>query len=119
MYKEELLDLYSEKLNYGSLDKNEKTHEGESYNPACDDKIHIELSVKDGKIIDARFNGKACFISTVSACVLTEKIKGIDVKDALNLNKANLDKFLDMKIIETRIKCELLPLEALKEALRK
>ena len=51
----------------------------------------------------------------ISAAALTEKIKRMKVENALKLNKKDLDKLLGINIIPTRIKCELLPLEALKK----
>jgi nitrogen fixation NifU-like protein len=113
LYKEELLEIYSEKPNYGKL-KN-KTHELKLRNPICDDEITLELKIKNGKIIDAKFYGVNCFVTTVSSSVLTEKIKGMKVEDALKLTKKDIDEWLGIKITPGRIRCELLALDALKK----
>jgi nitrogen fixation NifU-like protein len=113
MYQEHILDLYERRPNFGKL-KN-KTHELKHKNPICNDEITLDLEVKEGKIVDARFYGISCFISTVSAAALTEKIKGMKISDIQRLNKEDMDKFLGINIIPTRIACELLPLEALKK----
>jgi len=112
IHKEELMDIYSEKLNFGKL-KN-KTNSGTLKNPGCEDEFTLELDIKKGKINDAKFHGTGCVISTVSVSVLTEKIKGMDLENAKKLTKKDLDHLLGIEIIPTRIKCELLSLEILK-----
>ncbi|PJE81895.1 Fe-S cluster protein [Candidatus Pacearchaeota archaeon CG10_big_fil_rev_8_21_14_0_10_32_42] len=112
IYKEEIMEIYSEKPNFGKL-KN-KTHEATLKNPSCNDEFTIELEIDKGKINDAKFHGKGCVISTISASVLTQKIKGMNLHDVKKLTKKDLDKFIGLEIIPTRIKCELLPLEILR-----
>jgi len=112
IYKEEIMDIYSEKPNFGHL--KEKTHEGKRTNPGCEDEFTIELNIKNNKIVNAKFHGKGCVISTVSTSVLLEKIKGKTLLEVQNLNKKDIDEFLGIEIIPTRIKCELLPLEIIR-----
>lgn len=114
-FREELLDIYSEKPNYGKLDM--VTHKATLNNPACDDVIYLELNVVDGKIVDAGFTGNGCLINIISNCVFLSKIKGMDVEDVLKLSKKDVDDFLGMEIIPLRAKCELLALEAAKKML--
>ena len=113
MHRQELLDLYAEKPNYGVLSA--KTHEIIINNPACSDKIILQLEVKNSTIIDAKFSGETCLISTISAGVLLEKIKGMKIEDALKIKKEDIDNLLGVEVIVTRVKCELLALEALKK----
>jgi nitrogen fixation NifU-like protein len=112
IYKEEIMEIYSEKPNFGKLEG--KTHEAKLKNPGCEDEFKIELKVEGGKIKDAKFTGKGCVISTVSTAILTEKIKGMRLSDAQRMSKKDMDKFLGMEVIPTRMKCELLGLEILK-----
>jgi nitrogen fixation protein NifU and related proteins len=116
MYSEEILDLYSQRPNVGFLE--DKTHEGNQDNPTCGDEIHVELKIEKGIIKDIKYtNKKNCFVTILSVSVLTEKIKGMNVEEVKNLTKEDIDKMIGKKIIETRIKCELMPLEAIKKAL--
>jgi nitrogen fixation NifU-like protein len=116
MYTEEILDLYAEKPNYGVL--NSKTHSADRENPVCGDEINVELDIENGIVKDAKYtNKKGCFVTVVSASALTEKIKGMKVEDIMKLTKKDIDELLGKEIIETRIKCELLPLEAIKKAI--
>lgn len=113
IHKQELLELYSEKPNFGEL-KN-KTHTVKHQNPSCDDEIIIDLKIKNNQIIDAKFHGISCFVSTISASALLENIKGKTIEEIKKMSKEDIDKFLGTEIIPTRINCELLPLEALKK----
>ncbi len=117
MHRQELLDLYSERPNYGTLST--KTHEIRINNPACSDVILLQLEIKNDKIMNAKFSGETCLISTVSAGVFLEKIKGMKVEDALKIKKEDIDKLLGVEVIVTRVKCELLALEALKKIFSK
>jgi len=116
MYQDELLEIYSEKPNFGNL--KDATHSKKLKNMGCKDEFTIQLKVKNEKILDAKFKGFGCVISTVSASLLTEKLKGMKLKEIKKLNKSDMDKFLGIKIIPTRAKCELLALEATKQALK-
>jgi len=113
IYKQHLIELYSERKNFGEL-KN-KTHQVKFKNPVCNDEIIIDLCIKNRKIIDAKFRGITCFISTVSAEAILENIKGKKISEIKKLSKRDVDNFLGTEIISTRIPCELMPLEALKK----
>lgn len=113
IYKRHIMELYSEKPHYGEL-KN-KTHQVKHVNPICNDEIIIDLIVKNGKIADAKFHGKTCFITSVSASALLENVIGKTVGEAKKLTQKDLNKFLGIDVIPTRIKCEMMPLEAIKK----
>ena len=102
IYKKHILELYSEKPHFGKL-KN-LTHILKQKNPVCDDEITIELNVdkKTNKILDAKFSGIVCFVSTISASVLLENIKGKTISQVKKLTKKDIDKFLGIEIQPTK-----------------
>lgn len=104
--------MYSERPNFGELE--DKTHEVIEKHPSCNDEIKIQLRVEGNKIIDAKFSGKLCFVSMVSAEALMENIKGMNIEEIKNLSKKDIDRFLGAEITSTRMDCELFPLESLK-----
>ena len=113
MYAEEIMEIYSEKPNFGRL--KDATHSATLKNSGCKDEFTLELKIDDdGKILDAKFHGNGCVISTVAASILTEKIKGMKLSEAQKLTKKEMDKFLGIEIIPTKVKCELLGLEILR-----
>jgi nitrogen fixation NifU-like protein len=116
MYKKHILELYKNPSNFGIL-KN-ATHSGTEYNSVCGDEITVNLIIKDNIIKDAKFSGSGCAISLVSASLLTEKIKGMNKKDIKSLNSGDIKKLFKTKMSNSRIKCMLLPLEAVKKALK-
>ena len=116
MYKEHILELYKSPSNYGTMEN--PTNKDTEYNSMCGDEITIQLKVKNGKILDAKFSGSGCVISMVSASLLTEKLKGEKIEDVKKFEKNEILKLLKIKINPARIKCALLPSEATKKALR-
>ncbi len=115
MYKEHILDLYKNPRNKGVLEN--PTNEATKYNPLCGDEIKIQLILNNNKIINVNFSGQGCAISQASASLLTEKIKNMNLNEVKKLNKEDILNLLKIPISYTRIKCALLPLEAIKEAL--
>ena len=55
------------------------------FNPICGDDFNIYLQIENGIIIDATFNGAGCAISTASASLMTEAVKGKSIVDARKL----------------------------------
>ena len=116
MYKEHILDLYKNPINSGKLEK--PTHKHKEVNSLCGDDITIYLSVKNNIVKDIKFTAKGCAISIASASLITEKIKGMNIDEVRNLDEGSVKKLLKIPIIYTRIKCALLPLEAVKGAIK-
>ncbi len=87
----ELRDLYQEII----LDHNKRprnfrrpehpTHEAHGNNPLCGDKVTVYVTVEDGIVTDAAFEGRGCAISTASASLMTEMVKGRKIEDAREL----------------------------------
>ena len=116
IYPRHILELYKNPSNFGLLEN--PTHESTEYNSICGDEITVQILVKDGKISNAKFSGSGCVLSIVVASLLTNKIKGMKIKDVKNLDKDDIKKLFKTKINSARIKCALLPLEATKKALK-
>ena len=115
-YQERISEHYRNPRNFGKI-TGSYLH-GRAHNPACGDDIEIYLKVDNGKISDVKFYGKGCGVSTASASMLTEKVKGMTVTMAKNLKKEYIFEMLGVKKIETpRIVCALLCLNALLKAL--
>jgi len=78
----DLRDLYQELiLDHGRRPRNFKPLEGatrsaEGYNPLCGDKVKIYVKMDGDVIKDISFEGAGCAISTASASIMTETLKG-------------------------------------------
>lgn len=74
LYQEVILDHHKKPRNFRKLEGECRQIEG--YNPLCGDKFTVFLKV-DGEVIrDVSFQGSGCAISTASASLMTESLKG-------------------------------------------
>ena len=74
LYQELILDHGRRPRNFRALDG--ATRKAEGYNPLCGDKVKIYVKM-DGDIVkDISFEGAGCAISTASASIMTETLKG-------------------------------------------
>lgn len=75
LYQEVILDHGKNPRNFRHPDDANRTAHG--FNPMCGDTLFIYLKVDDqGMIQDCAFMGKGCAISTASASLMTEILKG-------------------------------------------
>ena len=120
IYRERILDHYKHPRNFGHLSRIDFSNE--SYNSTCGDKIRMELTcrsknAKHNAIIDdVRFSGIGCAISQASASLLTEFIKGKSIEKIMKLTREDIMALLQTALTPSRVKCALLPLEALHKA---
>lgn len=86
LYQELILDHGRRPRNLRSMEQPSRTAEG--YNPLCGDKVKIFVKL-DGDIVrDISFEGAGCAISTASASIMTETIKGKTRSEAEELFQA-------------------------------
>ena len=74
LYQELIVDHYRRPHNFGPLAGANRRAEG--FNPLCGDHLSLSLKVVDGVIEDACFEGAGCAISTASASLMTDALKG-------------------------------------------
>jgi nitrogen fixation NifU-like protein len=61
------------------------THHADGDNPLCGDRLRLELDVAGDVIRDLRFEGNGCAISTASASLMSEAVKGRTRAEAAEL----------------------------------
>ena len=76
LYRDVILDHNKRPRNFGRIEPSDSHAEG--HNPLCGDRLTVWLRLKDDRIEDIRFEGKGCAISTASASLMTEAVKGKD-----------------------------------------
>ena len=87
-----------------------KTHSG--VNITCGDHVRIYLKLDGERIVEATWEGEGCAISTASASLLTEELKGKTLKEAQEFSKEDLFEMLGIKDLGPgRVKCVTLSLE--------
>lgn len=87
LYQETILDHSKRPRNFHVM--TDANRHAEGYNPLCGDKLRLYLKVEGDIVQDASFEGSGCAISTASASLMTESLKGKTREEALKL----LDKF--------------------------
>jgi nitrogen fixation protein NifU and related proteins len=120
LYRDNIMDHFRHPRNFGNLITADVTFT--EANPLCGDKIGIDVKLearnpKSEIIKDIRFNGIGCAISMASASILTEYVKGKSLDKVKKINKDTVLKLLGVELTPTRLKCALLPLDALTHAL--
>jgi nitrogen fixation protein NifU and related proteins len=76
LYRDVILDHNKRPRNFGRLEQADASADG--HNPLCGDRLTIWLRMNGDRIEDVRFEGKGCAISTASASLMTEAVKGKD-----------------------------------------
>jgi nitrogen fixation NifU-like protein len=76
LYRDVILDHNRTPRNFGRLDPADARAEG--HNPLCGDRLTLSLRLAGDRIEDVRFEGQGCAISTASASLMTEAVKGKD-----------------------------------------
>ena len=131
LYQEFILDHNRRPRNHGELDNAGKHAEG--YNPLCGDRVDVTLILEDDVITDIKFQGKGCAISTASASLMTESVKGKSIEEAGRLfdrfhhivttgedgeSAGKLVAFAGVSRFPARVKCATLAWHTLQAALR-
>jgi nitrogen fixation NifU-like protein len=83
LYRDVILDHNRQPRNFGALDPADASVEG--FNPMCGDHLTLRLRLNQDTISDIRFEGQGCAISTASASLMTEAVKGKSRGEALKL----------------------------------
>jgi len=116
LYSDVLLDHFRNPRNFGSLPAADISYE--AFNPLCGDRIRIEIEIRGHTIEEARFKGDGCAISMAAASMLTEMIVGSTITSVEIISGDELVKALESEIQPTRVKCAILPLEALQSGIK-
>ncbi len=74
LYRDVILDHNRSPRNFGRLEPADAHADG--HNPLCGDRLTVSLRMNGDRIEDIRFDGKGCAISTASASMMTEAVKG-------------------------------------------
>ncbi|KAA0572035.1 MULTISPECIES: Fe-S cluster assembly sulfur transfer protein SufU [unclassified Azospirillum] len=83
LYQEVILDHGKNPRNFRHPDDANREAKGE--NPMCGDRFMVYLTLKDGVVDDVAFQGRGCAISTASASMMTELVRGKTAAEAEKL----------------------------------
>jgi nitrogen fixation NifU-like protein len=80
LYQEVILDHSRNPRHFGRLEG--ANHEAAGNNPLCGDQITLYVKIEEGVVRDISFEGSGCAISTASASLMTEALKGKSITEA-------------------------------------
>jgi len=95
LYQEIIIDHSKRPRNCHAMEDANRRAEG--YNPLCGDKLKLFLKMEGDVVRDLSFVGAGCAISTASASLMTESLKGKSRDEALKL----LEKFHELLTTDT------------------
>ena len=131
LYQEVILDHSKRPRNFHQMD--DATRHVEGYNPLCGDKLKLFVKLDGETVKDISFVGAGCAISTASASLMTESVKGKSRQEAVQMmerfhdlltsekppapNLGKLAVFSGVREFPARVKCATLAWHTLKSAL--
>ena len=135
LYQEVVFDHNRNPRNFRVMADANRTIEG--FNPLCGDRITLYVKVSHGLIEDVSFQGAGCAISTASASLMTEIVKGQTEAEAEKLfetfhrmttgkngDDINLEEIGKLAVLSgvraypARVKCATLAWHSLQAALK-
>jgi nitrogen fixation protein NifU and related proteins len=82
LYQETILDHSRQPRNHHAI---EGARQAQGYNPLCGDQATVYVKLDGDRIADVAFTGQGCSISTASASMMTETLKGKTTAEAEDL----------------------------------
>jgi nitrogen fixation protein NifU and related proteins len=138
LYQDIILDHGRHPRNFHAMA--EPSHFAHGHNPLCGDKVTVYLKLDGDRIVDVSFEGRGCAISTASASLMTEILKGKTLAQAQALFKTfhakvtggdpvatpteladdaeRLEPLTGVKTYPARVKCATLPWHAFEAAVK-
>ena len=133
LYQEVIFDHYRKPRNYHALAC--ANHKAKGHNPLCGDQVTVYLKVAGDVIEDLSFEGTGCAISTASASLMTEALKGKKIAEVEHLfldfhamvtesededhpDLGKLEALAGVREFPARIKCATLAWHTLQAALK-
>ncbi|HOT91272.1 MAG TPA: SUF system NifU family Fe-S cluster assembly protein [Anaerolineae bacterium] len=118
LYREQLLEHYHNPENFGVLENADIDIEMD--NPTCGDMIHLTARLDtEGRIAKVMFEGQGCVISMASSSMFTEAVVGKTPAEIAAMGLSEIQEIMGgVRLSMGRVKCALLPLNAMKLGLK-
>ncbi|MBI2327039.1 iron-sulfur cluster assembly scaffold protein [Candidatus Curtissbacteria bacterium] len=133
IYREEILEHWQNPQNYGVISHADLVVN--QINPLCGDEVTFYFKIsrvshprgvkahpggvpakgKSAMIRDVSFTGSGCAISTASASILSEEIRGKSVESVGKLTGQDVLSLIGGPVAPARLKCAFLALEAIRK----
>ena len=109
LYLDTIVDRYKHPTNQGMIESATETKK--AHNASCGDSFEVSFVVTDGQIVDAKWKGEGCAISTVSVDTFCEWSVGKTLQQVVGYSKEMIQELTGIETItQAREKCLYLPL---------
>lgn len=115
LYAENILDHSKHPHHSGAINDASVVHT--ENNPSCGDTITLTLKIDGEKIVDIAWTGDGCAISQAGMSILSDELIGKNLQDVDAVNPVSIQALLGVPVGTRRLKCALLCLHTLKNAL--
>jgi len=114
IYVEEVMDHYEHPRNQGEMEGPEM--EGRETNATCGDMVQFQLRVKKGIVMEVKWKGIGCAVSTAASSKLSEWLKGKRVSEIVKMDAEEITREgVGFEVSPGREKCLNLPSRAVKK----
>lgn len=114
LYLDIILDRYKHPTHKGWIEEVPEGHTLEvrrAHNVSCGDRFEVALLIRGGLVVDAKWRGEGCAISTASTDLVTEWMIGKTLEEIQQLSEERVLEMIGLEtIISAREKCLFLPL---------
>jgi|TARA_R110000782_G_scaffold29255_1_gene72856 nitrogen fixation NifU-like protein len=115
-YSDKVLDHYDNPRNVGKFDPSiDDIGTGMVGAPACGDVMRLQIKVKSGIIVDAKFKTYGCGSAIASSSLLTEWVKGKTLDEASVIKNTQIAE--ELALPPVKIHCSVLAEDAIKAAI--
>jgi len=115
-YSDKVLDHYENPRNVGKFDPSvDNIGTGMVGAPACGDVMNLQIKVKSGIIVDAKFKTYGCGSAIASSSLLTEWVKGKTLDEASVIKNTQIAE--ELALPPVKIHCSVLAEDAIKAAI--
>jgi len=115
-YSQQVIDHYENPRNVGSFEKTDTDiSTGMVGAPACGDVMKLQIKVKEGIIVDAKFKTYGCGSAIASSSLVTEWVKGKTLDQAGEITNSTIAE--ELALPPVKIHCSILAEDAIKAAI--
>ena len=117
IYREDVMDHYEHPRNQGEINPSAgsgQVLEGRDSNASCGDMVQFQLRVEDDIVVEVRWKGIGCAITTAAASKLSEYLQGRTLKVLRGMSEDQLIKeAIGFEVNPGRVKCLTLPVRVI------
>jgi nitrogen fixation protein NifU and related proteins len=113
-YSEKVIDHYENPRNVGKMEIDDTVGTGMVGAPACGDVMKLQIRVKEGIIVDAKFKTYGCGSAIASSSLVTEWVKGKTLEQAGAIKNSEIAE--ELALPPVKIHCSILAEDAIKAA---